>query len=48
MSQAEFNYNGTITIIQCNKDEKMREISKRFITKAQIDKIQFIFYLKGI
>ena len=44
MNQAEFNYNGNITIIQCNKDEKMREISKRFITKARID-INTIYFL---
>jgi len=35
MSQAEFNYNGAITIIQCKKEEKMSEICKRFITKAK-------------
>ena len=44
MSQAEFNYDGNITIIQCNKNEKMGEIFKRFVTKTQID-INTVFFL---
>ena len=45
MSEILFTYNGNETKIQYNKDEKINEICKRYITKIQIDinKIYFIY-----
>ena len=37
MAKVEFNYKGTITIIQCLEDEKMEDIFKKFSTKTMID-----------
>ena len=39
----EFKYNGTDTIIQCKENEKMGDICKRFVTKAQEDKNNLYF-----
>jgi len=33
MVEVIFNYDGIETIIQCNKDEKMKDIIKRFLIK---------------
>ena len=44
MNQVEFNYNGQITTIQCNQDEKMKDICERFATKVGID-INTIYFL---
>ena len=39
MSEARiiFTFNGIKTTIQCHKNEKMRNIFKRYSTKVQID-----------
>ncbi len=39
MSEAKiiFTFNGIKTTIQCNKNEKMRDILKRYGTKVEID-----------
>ena len=47
MTQIEFLYQGTNTIIQCNINEKMKDIFKKYIIKQGI-KIQFIFYIQEI
>ena len=46
MSSIEFTYNGASTIIQCNEKDKLKEIIKRFVTKAQLEK-ENLFYLYG-
>ena len=45
MIQVEFIYNSFNTIIQCNEDEKMKEIFKKIIETAGIDQnsIYFIY-----
>ena len=45
MSEVNFNYKGNNTIIQCNSNEKMKDICKRFITKVGIDinKVYFLY-----
>ena len=43
MAQVEFSYNGINTIVQCNLDEKMKDICKKFKDKAQIGN-KNIFY----
>ena len=43
MAEVEFIYNGLRTIIQCNLKEKMKDISKRFKDKMNINK-QNIYY----
>ena len=36
MASVEFQYNETITVIQCKEDQKMKEICNNFITKSKI------------
>jgi len=45
MYKVRFNFKGEETIIQCNNDEKMEEICKRYvqIIKQDIDKLIFIY-----
>ena len=46
MAQVNFNFNGKKTIIQCQKDEKMIDIFKRFNTKTNTD-INSVYFLYG-
>jgi hypothetical protein len=46
MAQVNFNYNGTKTVIQCQKDEKMKDIFKRLFTKINTD-INKVYFLYG-
>ena len=48
MSEILFTYNGNETKIQCNKDEKINEICKRYITKIHIDKKIYILYIMEV
>ena len=45
MSKVIFLFNGLEIIIQCNKDEKMKEICKRFALKTnnEINNIYFLY-----
>ena len=45
MATINFTYNGISTTIQCNKDEKMRDIFDKFVSKSNLDinKIQFLY-----
>lgn len=45
MSTAIFNFNGTQTNIQCQKDQKMKDICRKFASKVQIsfDKLIFLY-----
>ena len=45
MAQVIFSYNGNGTNIQCNLDEKMKEICKRYATKLKYDinKLYFLY-----
>ena len=47
MSQVEFKYNGISLIIQCNENEKMKNICQQFCKKAQIDKNKIFFSYNG-
>ena len=47
MSQVEFQYNGNKTIIQCNENEKIKEIYKKFTTKTQIEQKNIYFLYDG-
>ena len=44
MAELIFLYNENETKIQCNKEEKIKEICKRYITKIQID-INTIYFI---
>ena len=44
MNEVEFNYNGTKVIVQCNPNDKMKEIKKKFITKCNIKNEIFLLY----
>ena len=45
MCEVEFNHNSNIDIIQCNKDEKIRDIIRKFLSKTNLDinSINFIY-----
>ena len=48
MNQIEFLYNGKSTIIQCTKEEKLKDIFKSFKFKAQLEKEILIYIKNGI
>ena len=45
MAEAIFNYNGVNTVIQCNLEEKMKDIMNKFSNKIQKDlnSLNFIY-----
>ena len=47
MSQIEFLYQGSITIIQCNINEKMKDIFKRFTIKQGLEENSIYFLYSG-
>jgi len=47
MSQVEFKYNGLSLVIQCNENEKLKNICQHFCKKAQIDKNEIFFSYNG-
>jgi len=47
MNQVEFKYNGLSSIIQCNENEKIKNICLLFFTKAKIDKNNIFFSYNG-
>ena len=47
MSMVEFNYNGSITKIQCSEDEIMEKICQRFATKSDINIKDLCFLYSG-
>ena len=46
-SKAIFVYNGSTTIIQCNLNDKMKEICQKFSSKLQIDLNNLFFLYNG-
>ena len=44
MSQIEFIYNGVNTVIQCNRDEKLKDICQRFKLKVNLAPNKLLFY----
>ena len=47
MAEVEFIYNGVSTIIQCNLNEKMKDIFQKFKDKAQIKNINIFYSYNG-
>ena len=47
MSSVEFIYNGKKTEIQCNEDEKLEEIIKRFCLKLDLNINEMYYLYKG-
>ena len=47
MAKVIFTYNRNQTNIQCNKDEKIKEICQRYISKINIDKDKIYFIYSG-
>ena len=47
MTSIEFLYNDTKTIIQGNKDDKIKDIVNKYITKTSIDKNSVVFLNSG-
>ena len=43
----EFNYNGTKTIIQCQSNQKMKNIFQNYINKINVDKNNIYFSYDG-
>ena len=48
MVEVEFNYFSEITIIQCNSNEKMKDIIKRFAIKIQKMLRIYISYMEEL
>ena len=47
MAEVEFTYNGINTIIQCNLNEKMKDICKRFKVKVNINNNNIYYSYNG-
>ena len=47
MASVEFQYNGTMTIIQCQENQKMKEICNNFITKSKIKENEIYYFYDG-
>ena len=47
MCEVEFRYKGGITIIQCNENDLMSDICKKFVNKALVDKNNIYFTYNG-
>ena len=47
MAEIEFKYNGNIILIQCDENENMKEIYKRFLNKTQLEKDNLYFIYGG-
>ena len=45
MAEIKFNYESNDTIIQCNMNEKMEKIIKKFLLKIGATKIKNLIYL---
>ena len=45
MAEIDFIYKGNIINIQCNSNDKMKDIFQKFIIKAQINNNQLLYYL---
>ena len=44
MTKVEFNYKGNITKIQMNKDEKIKEILKKYADETKID-VNLVYFI---
>ena len=47
MAEAIFKYKGIDTIIQCKKEEKMKEIWEKYSIKMEVDINKLIFIYEG-
>ena len=47
MAQVEFQYNGIITTIQCQEDQKISEIFNNFTNKSNINENQINYSYNG-
>ena len=47
MENIEFIYNGNSTIIQCNLNDKLEDICKKYATKIQVDLKELLFLYMG-
>ena len=48
MFNVEFIHNNQITIVQCNQDDKMKEIINKFLAKTDLDRSSVTFLYSGI
>ena len=47
MAQVEFQYNGNMTIIQCQEDQRMEDICNAFINKVNIKENKIYYFYDG-
>ena len=47
MAQVEFQYNGNMTIIQCQEDQRMEDICNAFINKVNIKECKIYYFYDG-
>ena len=47
MASVEFQYNGTMTVIQCQENQKMKEICNNFLIKSKIKENEVYYFYDG-
>ena len=47
MASVEFQYNGIMTVIQCQENQKMKEICNNFIIKSKIKENEIYYFYDG-
>ena len=47
MSNANFIYNGNQTTVQCQENESLKEIFKKFLIKANIEDKKIMYLYNG-
>ena len=45
--EVSFIYNGITTSIQCKKEDKMKDIFKKYTNKTGLNTNDIIFYIRG-
>ena len=45
MNKIEFSYNNAVFLVQCNNDDKMKDVIEKFLTKSGQNKKNVFFYI---
>ena len=48
MNKVEFSFNDIKFFVQCNNDDKMKDIIAKFLNKSGQTKIAYSFYIMGV
>ena len=47
MAQVEFQYNGNMTIIQCQEEQKMEDICNNYLNKINLKENEIYYFYDG-